>query len=901
MPQLNANDYAALKALYQSTNGANWKDNTGWKDWDFSSDSPPDVSVVVTWKGVKVSVEGRVTELFLFGNQLNGSIPTELGNLTNLVELGLHNNQLSGSIPAELGNLTNLQSLDLLQNQLSGSIPAELGNLTNLQYLGLHDNQLSGSIPAELGNLTNLQFLVLNNNQLSGSIPTELGNLTSLRDLSLFNNQLSGSIPAELGNLTNLKFIYLQDNQLSSIPAELGNLAKLESLYLLNNQLSGSIPAELGNLTNLFVLDLSNNQLSGSIPAELGNLAKLEGLCLQNNQLSGSIPTELGSLSNLTYLDLSDNQLSGGIPTELGNLSKMGYLFLDNNQLSGGIPLELGSFTNLRYLVLSNNQLSGSIPAKLGNLANLEYLSLRDNQLTGTIPNNLKQRIAAKQFILLDLENDPNAAEELGDQSAEAGKPLNLKLTLSDLEEEADGDANLIVVQASSDNPELIPESAIQVTGAGVERTLSITPTAGKAGEAILTLTFSDNAGEEFTRSFKVTVEGSEPADQVAPTIEVFSPDNDAVDVAVSDNLVLTFSETVKAGAGKIVIYLNDDITTMTLVEEIDVASAAVSIDGETVTINPTQDLQSDSNYIVAISQGAFTDQVGNAFAGSPLDGANSWNFTTKTASSPTPTPTPTPAPTPEPTPTLIPTPVPAPAPSPSPNPSPTPSSGNDNNSLPPPLPSLPTNHLSTNFGNQFASAITIDFKAGKPGKHLSGIPKSNNLLGTNDNDVLKLRGKNSRGNGKAGNDIIVGNKGNDTIKGGKGDDLLQCGAGNDQAKGGQGNDVIVGDLGSDILTGGAGRDTFVYKNNFAFTTDVIRDFRVGEDLISLAPMFGKAIYNAASQLEKFQKYVPLEQTKEGVLLKVDTDGSGTGKQMTALALLQGISVDSLSASSFVG
>jgi Leucine-rich repeat (LRR) protein len=39
---------------------------------------------------------------------LSGSIPPELGKLTNVVNLYLTNNQLSGSIPPELGNLTNL-------------------------------------------------------------------------------------------------------------------------------------------------------------------------------------------------------------------------------------------------------------------------------------------------------------------------------------------------------------------------------------------------------------------------------------------------------------------------------------------------------------------------------------------------------------------------------------------------------------------------------------------------------------------------------------------------------------------------------------------------------------------------------------------------------------------------
>jgi Leucine-rich repeat (LRR) protein len=62
-------------------------------------------------------------------------------------ELFLSNNQLCGSIPSQLGDLSNLNIINLYWNQLSGSIPSQLGNLSNLTELGLHWNELSGSIP----------------------------------------------------------------------------------------------------------------------------------------------------------------------------------------------------------------------------------------------------------------------------------------------------------------------------------------------------------------------------------------------------------------------------------------------------------------------------------------------------------------------------------------------------------------------------------------------------------------------------------------------------------------------------------------------------------------------------------------------------------------------------------
>ena len=156
----------ALMALYDGTDGPNWDDNTGWDT----------ASAVNTWNGVTVT-GGQVGNLDLSGNQLTGTIPTELGNLTALLRLFLNSNSLSGSIPTELGNLTNLTVLYLYNNQLTGTIPTELGNLTNLESLHLGGNSLSGSIPTELGNLTNLRYFLLYDNQLTGTIP--LSSVTS--------------------------------------------------------------------------------------------------------------------------------------------------------------------------------------------------------------------------------------------------------------------------------------------------------------------------------------------------------------------------------------------------------------------------------------------------------------------------------------------------------------------------------------------------------------------------------------------------------------------------------------------------------------------------------------------------------------------------------------------------
>lgn len=65
-----------------------------------------------------------------------------------LLNLDLHSNQLDGTIPSTLGNLTNLHSLDLSRNMLSGQIPPALGDLKNLTHFNVSYNNLSGPIPS---------------------------------------------------------------------------------------------------------------------------------------------------------------------------------------------------------------------------------------------------------------------------------------------------------------------------------------------------------------------------------------------------------------------------------------------------------------------------------------------------------------------------------------------------------------------------------------------------------------------------------------------------------------------------------------------------------------------------------------------------------------------------------
>ena len=315
-------DRAALVALFNATDGPNWSDKENWL-----TDKP-----LWAWEHVRTDARGRVVELSLTWNNLTGSIPPELGNLSRLDILNLSSNHLTGPIPPELGNLSSISVLALPHNSLTGSIPPELGQLTNLEFLNLGDNDLTGAIPTELGQLTNLQHLLLHFNDLTGAIPTELGQLTNLELLRLWVNGLTGAIPTELGQLTNLEFLNLGNNDLTgAIPTELGQLTSLEFLNLGNNDLTGAIPSELGQLTNLESLGLSVNALTGYIPSEVIDLPNLNnidlpaGMCIRKEQLARAIELRIsaytcesdGRLLQSALMREDSNGVSIALPDDL--------------------------------------------------------------------------------------------------------------------------------------------------------------------------------------------------------------------------------------------------------------------------------------------------------------------------------------------------------------------------------------------------------------------------------------------------------------------------------------------------------------------------------------------------------------------------------------------------------
>jgi Leucine-rich repeat (LRR) protein len=432
-------DRAILVDLYNSTNGPGWTNKTNW----LQGDSP------CNWFGISCNSNGRVTGVRFTSNNLNGTLPASLGNLSQLKSLDFFMEPLlSGSIPTSLGNLSQLETLSIEYTKLSGSIPASLGNLSQLTSLFLASNQLSGPIPASLGRLAQLEHLYLFGNKLTNCIPAELASLcgkdvrlasganpdsyfttfcsngtgacsttptTGLALIAPTYNCTTGAFTFNTTGGNGSPIIYFAPgitgpttNPNQFVDAGLRQSADAKPI---------SLSATQSGVTATYVFDLRATCPIGPNPpvqtnpdraalVDLYNSTNGPGWTNKTNWLQGDSPCNWFGIScnsngRVTGVRFTSNNLNGTLPASLGNLSQLKSLdFFMEPLLSGSIPTSLGNLSQLETLSIEYTKLSGSIPASLGNLSQLTSLFLASNQLSGPIPASLG-RLAQLEHLYL--------------------------------------------------------------------------------------------------------------------------------------------------------------------------------------------------------------------------------------------------------------------------------------------------------------------------------------------------------------------------------------------------------------------------------------------------------------------------------------------------------------------
>ena len=106
-----------------------------------------------------------------FNPQLGGPLPN-VTLLTSLTHLWLEDTDFTGPIPEDVGGMSSLQYLILTNNRLSGTIPTSIGQLSNLlQFRVLLNPELRGPIPSSMADLTKLSLFNIHNTSLTGEVP----------------------------------------------------------------------------------------------------------------------------------------------------------------------------------------------------------------------------------------------------------------------------------------------------------------------------------------------------------------------------------------------------------------------------------------------------------------------------------------------------------------------------------------------------------------------------------------------------------------------------------------------------------------------------------------------------------------------------------------------------------
>lgn len=137
-------DRSALNEFYHAAKGQEWTNSDLWLD---------NYEGHCSWYGVECNGSNKTVELKLASNGLSGTLTEKISNLSMIEVLDLSDNRIKGSIPTEVGLLSNLIYLRLAYNDFRGN-ETNFGELQHLKLIQLHGNRLSGTLPS-----LNLEFI----------------------------------------------------------------------------------------------------------------------------------------------------------------------------------------------------------------------------------------------------------------------------------------------------------------------------------------------------------------------------------------------------------------------------------------------------------------------------------------------------------------------------------------------------------------------------------------------------------------------------------------------------------------------------------------------------------------------------------------------------------------------
>lgn len=214
------------------------------------------------------------------------------------------------------------------------------------------------------------------------------------------------------------------------------------------------------------------------------------------------------------------------------------------------------------------------------------------------------------------------------DNATSVSTTANLVITF---DENVDVETGNISIYKSSDDSlvEAIDVTSGLVTGTGTN-IITINPSVTFEESTqyyvqVAATAFDDPSSNSYAGISNSTSWNFTTGDFTNPSVTGLSPTDEQTNVAIYSNLVITFTENVDAETGNISIYKSLDDS---LVEAIDVTGGLVTGSGtNSITINPTADLENGVSYYVQVAATAFDDAASNSYAG--IANSTTWNFTT--------------------------------------------------------------------------------------------------------------------------------------------------------------------------------------------------------------------------------------------------------------------------------
>ena len=399
-----------LLDIYEATNGKQWYNTTAWNS----------STTHCAWYGITCHNNTYVKSIVLVYNNLDGSLPSNLWKIRNLMALCTPGNpRLRGRIGDFLfGNMSKLLTVVLNAASISGDIPQDIAKLSYLQnFLGctMHGDGFTGRLPDNIGNMTELRLLCLGGNRLKGQIPRSISRLNKLYYLDLRNTpgMMHGHL-SDLFSISSLKILSVSGVKLiGEMPSMLP--ANLQSLVLPGNSISGKFPEIIPGINNLSELNLANNELTGDIPGQLLLLPDIKMIDLSQNKFSSInkgkpwLLKKNVSAGAKSYVSLAGNR---NLNIELASFMEIFeggplVLNLSNCDIDSPLPARVFYFT-MTTCDLHKNKFYGEIPDIFGDTSILTYFDISSNNLSGSFPLGI-QTLISLQF--LDISGNPSMQE----------------------------------------------------------------------------------------------------------------------------------------------------------------------------------------------------------------------------------------------------------------------------------------------------------------------------------------------------------------------------------------------------------------------------------------------------------------------------------------------------------